>query len=281
MRYDCDNLPLGICTSVIGHRLSLTPEKLRRLAATGIEHVELSALQQLHLDLFDDERLDEIHAAIDQTGLKVWSIHAPFCGFAMDDADTRADGIRLIVRTMEVCRRFDGRFAVVHPGRDVPSVDRKRELAWTRDAMARAADLAPDGVAVALETMGAKALAGPADEMLAALDGLDPARVGICFDAGHVHQGADVVTYVRTVADRILTLHLHDNHGDRDEHALPGRGTIDWPAVLSALQAAGYRGVLMCEAGEQDRSLDETVTDFAEHMRTYCREAFGPYNAVE
>jgi len=275
MSYNCDNLPLGICTSIVGHRLSLTADKIRHLAATGIGWVELSALQQLHLDLFDVERLDEIHAAIEAAALKVWSIHAPFCGFAMDDADTRADGIRLLVRTLEVCRQFGGRYAVVHPGRDVPSVDRTRELAWTRAAIAQAADLAPDGVAVALETMGASALAGPADEMLAVLDGIDPDRAGICLDTGHVHQGADVVTYIHTVADRIVTLHLHDNHGSRDEHNLPGRGTIDWPPTIAALHTGGYRGVLMCEAGEQDHTLADTITDFTEHMRTSCRQAFG------
>jgi sugar phosphate isomerase/epimerase len=129
-------------------------------------------------------------------------------------------------------------------------------------------------MAVALETMGARSLAGPADEMLAVLDGLDPARTGICFDTGHVHQGADVATYIRTVADRLLTLHLHDNHGDRDEHNLPGQGTIDWPAVVSALHTGGYRGVLMCEAGEQGATLAESVETFTRNMRTYCRQAF-------
>jgi sugar phosphate isomerase/epimerase len=111
--------------------------------------------------------------------------------------------------------------------------------------------------------------------MLEVLDGLDPARTGICLDTGHVHQGADVPTYIRTVAHRILTLHLHDNHGDRDAHALPGRGTLDWPAVLGELHVGGYRGVLMCEVGEQDMALPDTLKDFTEHMRTYCRQAVG------
>lgn len=273
--YDPNDPAVGFCTSVLGHRLSLTAAKVHALVGAGALRVELACLQQLHLDVFDTERLHVVREAVEAAGLTVWSVHAPFCGFAMDDADTRADGIRLLVRTMVVARLFGGRFVVVHPGRDVPTVDRGRELTWTRDAMARAAELAPEGVAVALETMGATSLGGPAEEMLAVLDGLDPTRAGICFDTGHVHQGADVPTYIRRVGHRILTVHLHDNHGRRDEHNLPGRGTLDWPAVLAALRDVGYRGVLMCEGDDAELDLPATIADFTDHMRTFCREAFG------
>ncbi len=274
--YDPTAPAVGFCTSVLGHRLSLTAAKIHALAAAGARRLELSCLQQLHLDVFDAERLDEVRTAVEAAGLTVWSVHAPFCGFAMDDADTRADGIRLLVRSMDAARLVGGRFVVVHPGRDVPSVDRKRELAWTAEAMARTAELAPEGVAVALETMGPASLAGPAEEMLAVLDGLDPARAGICFDTGHVHLGADVPAYIRQAGHRILTVHLHDNHGQRDEHNLPGRGTLDWPAVLTALREVGYRGVLMCEGGDDQLDLSATIADFTDHMQTSCREAFGP-----
>ncbi|NLF29866.1 MAG: sugar phosphate isomerase/epimerase [Planctomycetes bacterium] len=273
--YDPNAPVVGFCTSILGHRHSLTAAKIRALAAAGARRLELACLQQLHLDVFDAERLGEVGAAVEETGLKVWSLHAPFCGFAMDDADTRTDGVRLLARSMEAARQFGARFVVVHPGRDVPIVDRRRELAWTRDAMARAADMAPEGVAAALETMGAASLGGTAEEMLAVLDGLDPARAGICFDTGHVHQGADVPGFIRQVGRRILTVHLHDNHGQRDEHALPGRGTIDWPAALTALRDTGYRGVLMCEAGDPNLDLAATIADFTDHMRTSCRQAFG------
>ena len=37
--------------------------------------------------------------------------------------------------------------------------------------------------------------------------------------------------------DFVATTHLHDNHGERDEHLLPYEGTIDWNATLAALPA--------------------------------------------
>ena len=43
------------------------------------------------------------------------------------------------------------------------------------------------------------------------------------------------------LGDRIVSMHVHDNHGTKDEHLWPGDGTIDWPAVREALQAAEER----------------------------------------
>ena len=32
--------------------------------------------------------------------------------------------------------------------------------------------------------------------------------------------------------------HIHDNHGDKDEHLPPYDGTIDWPSALKVLRSA-------------------------------------------
>ena len=37
------------------------------------------------------------------------------------------------------------------------------------------------------------------------------------------------------VRDLVVTTHMHDNRGERDEHLLPYEGTIDWSATLAAL----------------------------------------------
>ncbi len=44
-------------------------------------------------------------------------------------------------------------------------------------------------------------------------------------------------TAIATLGGRIASVHVHDNHGMKDEHLWPGDGTIDWPATVKALKA--------------------------------------------
>ena len=62
-------------------------------------------------------------------------------------------------------------------------------------------------------------------------------NVGVCLDLGHAHITVGTAEAIRTLGDRIATVHVHDNHGIKDEHLWPGDGTIDWPATAKALQA--------------------------------------------
>ncbi len=256
----------GACTSVFGHRSSLTAGKLRRLAATGIACVEIAALQEQHLCIYDGGRIDELSAAVEELPLKVWAFHAPFCGLAMDDPETRADAVRRLIRAGIVAARLGAGILVVHPGRDVRSLKRDREIAWIRGGLARAVEELPASVAVAMETMGGNSVGGRAEEMRAILDGFDPARAGVCLDTGHLNVGGDPVAFARVLDGRILTVHLHDNGGERDAHALPGDGTIDWPPVLTAIREAGYRGPWISEASCAGMTAESTVRCFIERM---------------
>ena len=67
-------------------------------------------------------------------------------------------------------------------------------------------------------------------------------------------------TALRAVGEHLITLHLHDNHGERDEHLLPGRGNIKWDAVKVALADVGYDGAFMYEINRP-----EDVSELAEN----------------
>ena len=85
-------------------------------------------------------------------------------------------------------------------------------------------------------------------------------HLGACFDAGHANilgrggaysEGTAYNSWGSmgfkpvwddTVLDRLLphivTCHLHDNRILRDDHDLPGTGTVDWDTVLAKLRTA-------------------------------------------
>jgi sugar phosphate isomerase/epimerase len=62
-------------------------------------------------------------------------------------------------------------------------------------------------------------------------------RVGVCLDIGHAHlveppsdnkPNVGIDAAFELLKPRIAQLHLHDNHGQHDNHLWPGSGTIDW-----------------------------------------------------
>jgi sugar phosphate isomerase/epimerase len=61
--------------------------------------------------------------------------------------------------------------------------------------------------------------------------------VGVCLDLGHAHISVGVAEAISTLNTRIASIHVHDNHGEKDEHLWPGDGSIDWPSTVQALKA--------------------------------------------
>jgi sugar phosphate isomerase/epimerase len=63
-------------------------------------------------------------------------------------------------------------------------------------------------------------------------------NVGVTLDVGHAHISETGLDHAfELLRTRIGELHLHDNHGLRDEHLWPASGTIDW-ANLAKLTAS-------------------------------------------
>jgi sugar phosphate isomerase/epimerase len=61
-------------------------------------------------------------------------------------------------------------------------------------------------------------------------------NVGICLDIGHAHLSAPennigIDHAFELLKPRIAELHLHDNHGAKDDHLWPGAGSIDWTNI--------------------------------------------------
>lgn len=98
-----------------------------------------------------------------------------------------------------------------------------------------------------------------AEEMVRMCDELGE-HFAICLDVGHAPLTQDdPAEMIRMFGKRLVCLHTHDNDGLSDLHTFPfaARHTpyglawnppsIDWPAVMQALEAVGYEGNLNFE----------------------------------
>ena len=105
-------------------------------------------------------------------------------------------------------------------------------------------------------------------EILFLLKKFDSPYLGVCFDSGHANimengmnfpdsrpwgqwEGRGDVEWESDVLGKLLphivNCHLHDNFASQDEHALPGRGSVNWQHVLSTLKQAPRLKVMQSE----------------------------------
>lgn len=243
----------------------VTPAHLETLAASGVDGVELFCSRP-GFDYRDTGQMTELAGWLRDHALPVHSMHSPIyydehggragepaLNIAATEARVRLQALDEIQAALEFATRVPVGFLIQHIGtsRD-PWSARKADAALTSLELLRLR-AKQAGVTLLVENIP-NGLSTPAKLMELLKQGhLDD--VGICFDAGHAHMpedsygGGGVLESWRTVQPRVRSTHLHDNHGQSDEHLWPGDGTIDWPSLVAALRAQGPNFPWVLEVG--------------------------------
>jgi sugar phosphate isomerase/epimerase len=227
---------------------SLGPSLLGEIANAGFKHVEIFC-DPVHFNYRTPEGVRQVADALGEHRLEVHALHSPTergfsagreSGAPISISDTerirRLDAVDEVKRALDVVERIPFRFLVQHLGQGRQSADpRKLDAAFsslehlTVFAKAR-------GVTIAVENTPDELGAPASIHQFIAETHLHDLRV--CFDIGHAHLEGGVNPGAEMLRLHIVTTHIHDNHGEKDEHLLPYAGTIDWDAGLGALAGA-------------------------------------------
>ncbi|MCL2103067.1 MAG: sugar phosphate isomerase/epimerase, partial [Syntrophorhabdaceae bacterium] len=89
-------------------------------------------------------------------------------------------------------------------------------------------------------------------------------RVGVCIDVGHANIIETTQSAIRTAGKRLVHIHASDNHGEKDEHLIPGYGNIHWKTTIEELRKADFRGAFTLELRDLTRGDNPTYNDFGE-----------------
>src|SRR5262249_50509064 len=247
---------LRAISSYIHIKKRLHPGLLDGYARGGAQAVEIFAARG-HFNYHDKEHIKEIGAWFKSETVQFHSMHSPIYtsndfrsgapALNIVDADkrNRIDAMDEIKRAIEVAEYAPFRFLVQHVGRSDEADDpRKFEAALSSIEHLRAF-ARPLGVSLLLENIP-NDFSTP-ERLMELLKALHYPDLGICFDAGHAHLMSSVHQAFGVLEQRILSTHLHDNHGDRDAHLWPGQGTIDWNQTMQSLRSAPQAPALLME----------------------------------
>jgi sugar phosphate isomerase/epimerase len=255
----------GISTHLF-HAERLSRDHLAAIAAHGFDAIEVFATRS-HFDYHDPAAIEQLAAWLSETGLALHGIHAPITdrlsgdqwgaviSNAVTDSAARQAAVREAESALNIARRIPADVFVVHLGTPTVQGGENNRGAALRsvEEICRAAE--PIGIRVAVEVLPNKL--SDAQSLVALLEqDLEGTRTGICLDFGHAFLMGDVVDAVETVAEHLITTHVHDNRRKTDDHLVPFEGKIDWDAVLMSMQKVGYEGTYVMEVANTGSTID-------------------------
>ena len=200
---------------------------------------------------------------------------------AKDEAQ-RAESVKYVKDCITMTMELGGEVISVVPGtvgKIVPDSTPANEWAWCVEVLKEINDHARRcGVKIGIEPInrfetyfinrGAQAKA------LAEEVGPD---CGVCLDIFHMNiEEDDPIAVIREAGDRLVNFHVADNN-----RMACGMGSLDWPAIVAALQSVGYDGALSVEfcppldrtpANRFPESVDENPEGITESERKFLED---------
>lgn len=240
---------LKAISTYIHVRERLRPEILDRMAAGGAGGIEIFAMRG-HFDYGSPAQIRELAAWFGaHEGIAVHSMHAPVyasgewgrsdtpqLNIAGRDRSERIVAMDEIKRAIAVAETIPFRFLVLHVGVAGELFDGHKFEGAMGSIEHLRAFAKPLGVRLLLENIPNE-LTAP-EKLVELIHTLHFDDVGVCFDLGHAHLESGVDAAFETLKPLIFSVHVHDNHGMKDEHLWPGEGTIDWKRTVELLRTA-------------------------------------------
>jgi sugar phosphate isomerase/epimerase len=231
----------------------LTRDVLGQISGAGFQGVEIFCSRS-HFDYATKTEVREMAMALSDHRLSLSSLHAPT---SRDLSATREGGQPLSICEVERVRRIEAMDElkraidvadelpfprmIFHMGGTRETSDpRKRDAAFSslEHLILHARHT---GVTICVENTTSE-MGDPA-YLRAFVDETRLNGLRFNFDIGHAHlaelpEDERLEKSFSPLRELVSSVHLHDNHGEKDEHFPPYDGTIDWPTAIKILQSA-------------------------------------------
>ncbi len=231
----------------------LTRELLFQIAGTGFQGLEIFCSRS-HFDYNSKTEIREIAHALDDNHLQLASLHAPT---SRDLSATREGGQPLSICEIERVRRIEAmdelkraidvaeelpfsRMTFHMGGPRETSDPRRRDAAFSslEHLILHARHL---GVTICVENTTSEM--GAPSCLRSFVDETRLAGLRFNFDIGHANladgpQENRIADGFAPLKELVAGVHIHDNHGEKDEHLPPYDGIIDWPVAVELLKTA-------------------------------------------
>jgi sugar phosphate isomerase/epimerase len=263
----------------------LNRELLAQIHGAGFQAVEIFASRG-HFDYLSKPDVRAIGQALADNHLILNSLHAPT---SRDMGVNREGGSPLSVTEVERVRRIEAMdelkraidvaedlpFSrlILHMGGSRETADlRKRDAAFSslEHLILHAKHV---GVTICVENTTSEM--GEPSYLRSFVDETRLTGLRFNFDIGHANladgpEEERIPKGFEPLKDLIASAHIHDNHGEKDEHLAPYDGTIDWPAAIKLIAATPAGAALPLTLELKEKS-GHDAPSFAEQLNVAAK----------
>lgn len=244
---------------------------IKKIAELGFKSTELAIWHPDQIaTYYTPEKNRELRKLIEGLGLKLTSVFYNLYGKGSPDPQVRARSVENFKRGLDVLEQlgcplvnthtaypFDLTFPniLTKPLEQEFCVDLPRGADWKQNMedqydvlrqMAKACE-AQGTIRMSLEPHPWRLMHNSAG-MLRVIDKVDSPAIGLNLDPSHLFPMGELAHMVAyEVGDRVFHCHVSDNDGQTNAHWRPGKGKVDWNAMIRALADIGYSGPLSVE----------------------------------
>ena len=183
------------------------------------------------------------------------TLHAPFFDLMPGalDRQIRTASRDKLRRAFELLPIFQPRSIVCHLGYEEYK-HRFKQQEWFSHARETFAELLAMAEAHSVTLMLENTYETSPEQLQAMLAALGSPHARFCFDLGHSLAFAKTSwrEWFPAMAPWLGQLHIHDNHGDRDEHLAPGQGNFDFASFFDFLAAERLDPIITLEPHSEE-----------------------------
>jgi sugar phosphate isomerase/epimerase len=227
-----------------------------------LQRIDFAIQNQIHPEIyFSGEDLDACHAedlqrlsrTLRENQLEV-SIHGPFMDLSPGGVDQRIKEVtrERLFKTIQLAHFFNPRMIVFHPGYESWKFDGNINL-WLESSLQTWKPLVKEaeekGLTLAVENVFEE---GP-EPIKNLLEEIHSPRFRFCFDTGHqnVFARTSLPVWMEALGGFLSEVHLHDNHGEMDEHLPVGEGKFDFDQFFTLLSQSNRIPLYTIEPHEE------------------------------
>ncbi|QTA80031.1 Xylose isormerase domain-containing protein, TIM barrel [Desulfonema limicola] len=251
MKYGAMNNPLN---SIIS--------EIEIISSMGFDYLELTMdAPKAHYSIIKQDQ-KEIRKTLEKHNMEL-VCHLPTFVYTADLTESiRRVSLEETLLSVETAKETGARKTVLHPslisGMGMFAIDTAKKYAFeSLEIIVNKADKL--GLKLCLENMTpqCRAFFKP-DEFEEIFQGFP--SLFMTFDTGHANINSKEekrgVDFINKFKHRLAHVHISDNNGKKDEHLPPGKGTINFQEIISALIKTGYNDTATLEIFTENRRQD-------------------------